>query len=87
MGRRLARRLDRRNKKDANGGPGADDHCHQSRDVMRRGQEIRLDSRWCWCPHWYPNTMRDDFNTHFSAGLSQAEHGVVAILLLSILPR
>jgi hypothetical protein len=31
--------------------------------------------------------MRDDFNTHFSAGLSQAEHGVVAILLLSILPR
>ena len=33
------------------------------------------------------NTMRDDFNTHFSAGLSQAEHGVVAILLLSILPR
>ena len=54
---------------------------------MRRGQEIRLDSRWYWCPHWYPNTMRDDFKTHFSAGLSQAEHGVVAILLLSILPR
>ena len=33
------------------------------------------------------NTMRDDFNTHSSAGLTQAEHGVVAILLLSILPR
>ncbi len=31
--------------------------------------------------------MRDDFNTHFSARLSQAAHGVVAILLLSILPR
>jgi hypothetical protein len=31
--------------------------------------------------------MRDDFGTHFSAGLSQAEHGVVAILLVSILPR
>ena len=31
--------------------------------------------------------MRDDFDTHFSAGLSQAAHGVVAILLVSILPR
>jgi hypothetical protein len=31
--------------------------------------------------------MRDDFDTHFSAGLSQAGHGVVAILLVSILPR
>jgi hypothetical protein len=31
--------------------------------------------------------MRDDFDTHFSAGLSQAEHGVVAILIVSILPR
>jgi hypothetical protein len=31
--------------------------------------------------------MRDDFNTHSSAGLSQAAHGVVAILLVSILPR
>jgi hypothetical protein len=32
-------------------------------------------------------TMRDDLHTHFSAGLSQAEHGLVAILLISILPR
>jgi hypothetical protein len=31
--------------------------------------------------------MRDDFYTHPSAGLSQAAHGVVAILLVSILPR
>jgi hypothetical protein len=31
--------------------------------------------------------MRDDFDTYFSAGVSQAEHGVVAILLVSILPR
>jgi hypothetical protein len=32
-------------------------------------------------------TMRDDLHTHFSAGFSQAAHGVVAILLVSILPR
>ena len=31
--------------------------------------------------------MRDDFYTHSSAGLSQAVHGVAAILLVSILPR
>ena len=31
--------------------------------------------------------MRDDLHTHFSAGLSQAAHGLVAILLISILPR
>jgi hypothetical protein len=31
--------------------------------------------------------MRDDFDTRFSAGLLQAAHGVVAILIVSILPR
>jgi hypothetical protein len=31
--------------------------------------------------------MRDDTYTHFSAGLPQAAHAVVAILLVSILPR
>jgi hypothetical protein len=31
--------------------------------------------------------MRNDVDTYFSAGLSQAAHDVVAILLVSILPR
>jgi hypothetical protein len=31
--------------------------------------------------------MRDDFDTLFSAGLLQAAHGVVAIFIVSILPR
>ena len=87
MNRRLASGLDRRKEKDTNRGPGDGDHCHQSRDVVRRGQEIRLDSRCPWRQHLTGTMMRDDLHTHFSAGLSQAEHGLVAILLISILPR
>jgi hypothetical protein len=33
------------------------------------------------------NAMSDDYSTHSAAGLWQTVHGVVAILLVSILPR
>ena len=44
--------------------------------------------RWCLRrEHWSSTMMRDELSNHSAAGLSQAVHGGVAILLVSILPR